>query len=94
MEFWHAVLFGPKPRWEALELTLVDNIWECHAQRKAVTRGTVVHKELEFEPNFLGVVVLSYFQRTLLEKDEDPAAPATESAAAALMEEEQADAEP
>jgi hypothetical protein len=38
---------GPKARWEALELTLVDHIQECHAQRIAMTRVRVIHKEIE-----------------------------------------------
>ena len=54
---------GPKPRWEALEITLVNHIRECHAQRIAVTRVTVIHKALEFEPNFLGGVLSENFVR-------------------------------
>ena len=45
---------GPKPVWGHLEVRLAEWIKEMHVQRMAVTRVLVLHKALEFEPNFMG----------------------------------------
>jgi len=54
---------GPRPQWEPLELQLVDHIRNCHAQRIAVSRVTVIHKALELDPTFLGGIISDNFVR-------------------------------
>jgi hypothetical protein len=45
---------GPKPVWGHLEVRFAEWIKEMHEQKMAVTRVLVLHKALEFEPNFMG----------------------------------------